>query len=116
MARLRSGAQQAHGGKRAGSGRKPDWLKTKCADLVDRNKLLEFVASVANGDETETHYDKEGNAYEGAATIKDRLHAVEMLLERGYGKPAQSVELSGAGGVPLVIEYVSSNKVKGPGH
>lgn len=92
---LKSGAKPARGGKREGSGRKPDWLKTKCADLVDRNKLLEFVASVANGKETEVHYDKLGNAFDAACSIKDRLHAVELLLERGYGKPVQGIEHSG---------------------
>lgn len=84
-----------HGGKRDGSGRKPDWLKEKCASLVDRNKILEFVADVAAGTETEIHYDKLGHAFEAACSIKDRLHASEILLERGFGKPVQGVELSG---------------------
>lgn len=96
---------RTHGGKREGAGRKPDWLKTKCAGLVDRNKLLEFVARVASGEETQTVVIKSGPQNSSTEEIpcdtKDRLHAVEMLLERGYGKPAQALEMSGPGGGPI---------------
>lgn len=95
-----------HGGKRDGSGRKPDWLKEKCAKLVDVNKLMEFVSNVASGEETEIHYDKMGHAFEASCSTKDRLHAVEILLERGFGKPVQGVELSGKEGAPAVFDVV----------
>lgn len=93
---LKSGAKPARGGAREGAGRKPDWLKQKCAGLVDRKKLLEYVANVANGDEVERYFDKVlGRTIEIPCSTKDRLHAVELLLERGYGKPVQGVEVNG---------------------
>lgn len=96
---LKSGAKPARGGKREGSGRKPDWLKEKCKALVDRHKLLEYLANVAAGVETQTVVVKisqfQSETEEIPCDTKDRLHAVEMLLERGYGKPAMEVVHSG---------------------
>lgn len=83
------------GGKRAGAGRPPDWLKKKCSELIDKNKLLEFVVGVATGEETEVHVTKDGDVVDCAPSIHDRLRAVEMLLDRGYGKPNQSTTLDG---------------------
>lgn len=101
---------RTHGGKRKNAGRPPDWLKKKCADLLDKNKLVDFLARVANGDETEPHIVRSGgdvSIEESAPSIHDRLRAVEMLLDRAYGKPAQAVELGGAGGGPLTIQIVN---------
>lgn len=33
----------------------------------------------------------------------DRIRAAEIILERGYGKPMQAVELGGAGGGPVQV-------------
>lgn len=93
---LKSGAKPARGGKRKGAGRKPDWLKAKCANLIDRHKLIHFIVAVANGTETEPHVTKDGEVIECAASIHDRLRAVDMLLDRGYGKPMQSTTIDGS--------------------
>ena len=37
-----------------------------------------------------------------SAKKADRIRAAEVLLDRGYGKPAQSVDVSG-GGIPQVV-------------
>lgn len=102
-----------HGGKREGAGRKPDWLKTKCASLVDKHKLLEYLARVAAGEETEQRVVvvREGNsAHTEIEEVKcsphDRMHAIEMLLERGYGKPVQGVEVGGKDGAPIAFDVV----------
>ncbi len=93
---------KTHGGKREGSGRKPDWLKEKCRNLLDKNKLLEYLAKVASGDETEQRVTvvREGNeAHTEVVEVKcsthDRLHAIELLLERGFGRPAQEMVHTG---------------------
>lgn len=83
--------QRGRGGKRAGAGRPADWLKAKCASIVDKKKLVEFVARVASGEETEPHVTKDGEVIDCAPSIHDRLKAVEMLLDRGFGK-ASSVD------------------------
>lgn len=36
-----------------------------------------------------------------------RVHAACAILDRGYGKPVQSTELSGPGGKPLEVSDVS---------
>lgn len=88
---------RTHGGKRKNAGRPPDWLKAKCANLVDKNKLIEFIVRVANGDETEPQIVRSGgdvSVEECAPSIKDRLRAVEMLLDRGFGRPTEHVEVT----------------------
>lgn len=84
-----------HGGKREGSGRPPDWLKAKCQDLIDKNKVLEFLASVANGDDVEQAVGAEGEVIRVPAAVRDRIKASEVLLERGFGKVPQALEHSG---------------------
>ena len=37
------------------------------------------------------------------AKLADRIHAAEVLLDRGFGKPLQSVELSGPDGGPIQL-------------
>lgn len=38
---------------------------------------------------------------------KDKLAALKMLLEYGYGKPAQQVDLSSGGGEPVIIQVIT---------
>lgn len=93
-----------HGGPRPNSGRPPNWFKAKCAAIVDKKKLLDFVGRVAEGLESD-HRLSEGVVVELPASIHDRLYAVEMLCDRGFGKPVQAV--SGVDGGPLVIQMVN---------
>lgn len=99
--RLKSGAKPARGGARKGAGRKPDWLRSECARIIDQHKLLEFVGRVASGDETETHVTKDGDVVDVAPRISDRLKAVEFLTDRAHGKPMQAVEVAGKDGGPI---------------
>lgn len=99
---LKSGAKPAKGGRREGSGRKPDWLKEACKKILEQKKLLQYLGRVASGEETEQQVIvvREGNkahteVEEVRCSTKDRLHAVELLLERGFGKPAQEIQHSG---------------------
>jgi|WetSurMetagenome_2_1015567.scaffolds.fasta_scaffold53564_4 hypothetical protein len=87
-----------HSGK--GTGRPPDWLKKKCQELVDRNKLIDWLASVASGKENETVI-SQGETYTIPASQDTRLRALNMLLDRGYGKVPQPV--TGENGVPIVV-------------
>lgn len=70
------------GGKREGAGRKPGSLNKATADIreaaqVYTDEALQVLASVMRGD------------FPAAA----RVSAAQALLDRGHGKPAQSVEL-----------------------
>ena len=93
---LRKGGKPGNRGGNKNSGRNPDWLKEKCRNIVEKSKLIDLLTDVADGKEIETStvYDMQGNAIgtkKSAAATKDRLRALEMLLDRGWGKPTQEV-------------------------
>lgn len=83
---------KTHGGRRDGSGRKPDWLKERCKKLIDSKKLLEYVARVAAGEETEDRTTKDGDVFQVGVSTHDRLTAFSLLMDRGFGKPIQALE------------------------
>lgn len=92
------------GGKREGSGRKPDWFVRRCKELFEKHKLLDFVAGVATGEEKEGKVsvtDEGPVVVDVSASIKDRLRATEMLKEWGYGKEITPIE--SAGGIGYLI-------------
>lgn len=91
----------------SGVGRKPDWLKEKCRKIIGDAKLVEFLGKVAGGANTEQVVTDQGETLSVPAPIKDRLRAVEMLLDRGYGKASQPIEHSGDSGSRLIFVHPS---------
>src|SRR4051812_14023483 len=85
------GHKHAKGGTREGAGRKPDWLKDKCSELVERKKIIEFLADVASGEKVSRILTVAGTSIPVSADLKDRIKASEILLERGFGKSIQPV-------------------------
>jgi hypothetical protein len=85
---------KAHAGKVSG-GRPPDWLKNKCQELIDKHKIIEFIVRVANGEDVEQVVSDQGEVLRVPASVKDRIRAAEILLDRGFGKAAQPLEHSG---------------------
>jgi hypothetical protein len=92
------GNKMAKGGKRVGAGRKPGWYKELAQKIVDRKKLIQRLGKFGAGEAFETRViEKDG------ATIKvkeppsfgEQIQAIDKLLDRGFGKPKQEVELSG---------------------
>lgn len=77
-----------------GSGRTPDWLKQKCQEIVDRAKVVEFLADVVNGSDVEQAVGGEGEVIRVPAAVRDRIKAAEILLDRGYGKPGQPLDVT----------------------
>ena len=76
------------------SGRRCDWFIERCSEILDEQKLLDFVANVASGKETEQRVVvvRAGNeAHTELVDVKcstqDRLAAFKMLAEWGIGKP-----------------------------
>lgn len=91
-AMLKYGVIGAPGGKRKNAGRTPEWLAAKCAKIVDRKKLVEFLAKVASGEDMEQVVTDKGEILRVPASIKDRIKAVEILLNRGFGKDVHPLE------------------------
>ena len=76
-----------------GDGRPNDWLREKCRELVHRGKIVEFLASVANGENLEQAVGNEGEIISIPASVRDRIKATEVLLDRGFGKADQAIDM-----------------------
>ena len=75
-------------------------LSKKIRNLVgDGDKLASLLFAIANGSEPQ-------------AKVSDRLSAINMLFDRGWGKPVSSVEVTGEVNVTNVIHTMDSNDLK----
>jgi hypothetical protein len=97
-AKLKNGVIGAKGGKRENqTGRPPEWLKAKCQALIEKHKLIDFLVDVAKGKDVEHSVDENGESKLVPAAVRDRIKAMEILLERGYGKSPQQTDLTSGG-------------------
>ena len=75
-------------------------LSKKIRNLVgDGDKLANLLFAIANGSEPQ-------------AKVSDRLSAINMLFDRGWGKPVSSVEVTGEVNVTNVIHTMDSSHLK----
>jgi hypothetical protein len=93
--RFEKGNKARLGSKNPKAGRSPDWLKAECDKILDRCKLFEFLGAVVAGEPVERESGEDGGCLLVAASVRDRLKAAEMLLDRRFGRPTQAVEHSG---------------------
>lgn len=82
-----------HGGKRPGAGRKPGGVSKAKRELADMakdyaDKALAVLAEIM------------GDNQQPAAA---RVSAANAMLDRGHGKPAQAVQLTGSEGGPVTV-------------
>jgi hypothetical protein len=70
--------------------RRCDWFLERCAEIIDEEKLVEFVGRVAAGKENDYKLSREGIT-KMPAGLTERLQAFKMLAEWGIGKPIQVV-------------------------
>lgn len=90
------GHKLAPGGAREGSGRPLGWLKDKCQDLIEKKQIIEFLADVASGEYTEfVVVNGEKTTAQRSADADVRIKAAKELLDRGFGKAPQALEVSG---------------------
>lgn len=71
------------------TGRPADWLRAKCQEAGP--KVLEFLIDVATGKDMEQVVSDNGETIGVPAAVKDRIKAAEVVLDRGYGKPDQTI-------------------------
>lgn len=61
------------------TGRPPNAIKELCRELVFNDKLIERLSAIATNDEEQT---------------RDQIRAIEVLLDRGFGKAEQSLDIT----------------------
>lgn len=88
------GHKLAPGGARPGAGRTPDWLKARCQEIVDKVKVIEFLGSVVAGEDVEQAVGDQGEVIRVPASVRDKIKASEILLDRAYGKVGQPVDIT----------------------
>ena len=84
----------APGGPRPNSGRPADWLKAQCRKVIEEKQLIKFLADVAAGESMEQAVGGEGEIISVPAAVRDRLKATEILLDRGFGKADQAIDVT----------------------
>lgn len=73
-------------------------IYAECGD--DGNKLVKALALVATG--TQAAIQRKFGAKAG---IKERVAAISELLDRGWGKSVQSIEVDGKDGKPIRVSF-----------
>ena len=81
----------ARGGAQRRSGPPMNWLRDECQKFLRKDKLLEFLVEVASGEPVEKVKLPGGQITQTkiSAEIKDRLRAIEMIKDWGFGKAVQ---------------------------
>lgn len=95
------------GGKRNGAGRPAGWVREKCAEIVDKAKLIEFLGRVAEGKEKDHRMTKDGAVIEVPASIHDRTESAMYLIDQAGGKAPQAMKLTDEDGNPVTFTLVN---------
>lgn len=77
---FKKGNKLAKGGPRPGSGRPHDEFKAKCQEIANSPKMFQWLRDIVDGKIT--------------VDADVRLKAWDRLMDRGYGKPAQSLDVT----------------------
>jgi hypothetical protein len=111
------GNKFAKGGKREGSGRPSNdfvaEFAARCRAALDKSKAIEYLQAVASGEKTETYVTELGHCIKVKASARDRRECIKLLMDRGLGMAAQSLEIGGRDGEPLqvnLIQYAPKEK------
>ena len=107
-------------GNKGGIGRPSNALKKLCCKLIKEKSLVQRWAKIGAGEPVQVAMgafgpvkDKDGSNVMVPASITCQSEAIEKLLDRGYGKPAQALEHSGPDGGPVsyaIVNYAPAPK------
>lgn len=78
--------RRAHGGAREGAGRKPNWFKQRCREIIEESDGLQFMGDVLSGKDRKPFVTMSGEKGFGPCSPFERMAAMEKLKEWGYGK------------------------------
>lgn len=79
------------GGARPGAGRPSEHLREMCQELISKRSLVERLAKFGSGDRIQQVVTDQGEEIPVPATAVVQVKAIEILLDRAYGKPDQSI-------------------------
>ena len=79
-------------GHKGAGGRPPDWFVNECKKALEKGKIIGFIMDVATGKDVEQCINQNGECLKVPASVRDRLKASEMLMDRALGKPTQNIE------------------------
>jgi hypothetical protein len=86
-------------GKSGNPGGRPKGFAALIRELTsDGEELVDLAIKVMRGELTVLRFNERGEEYQAGPSIKERMEAVTFLADRGFGKPAQAVELTGKDG------------------
>lgn len=86
-------------------GRPSNYLKAKCQKLLDHPAVFKFLRDVVTGNKkADFTISISGEIVPIPPRARLRLDAIHDLMDRGYGLPTQSVELSGLDDIHEDIE------------
>lgn len=96
-------AKQPHGGAilqggnpgNSGGGRLPDEFKRMCRELVTRDATWKAVQAILK-DPEHSHY----------------MSALKWASEHGYGKPTETVEVTGKDGGPIQVWKIGKKEIR----
>jgi hypothetical protein len=77
------------------TGRMMDWLLVEIDKILTKPALFAFLEAVATGRPIDVE-DKKGKVKTKLPSVNDRMRAIEMLIDRRFGRPSQSHDVSGA--------------------
>ena len=87
------------GGTGAG-GRPKEVLRRRCREQIETRGGIDFVGRVMDGTETEdvtvtigSGKDARNEVVQVRPKLRDRLYAAQLLMDRGYGKPDQALQV-----------------------
>ena len=96
-------------GQSGNPGGRPKGIAERVQKVVGRGRsqLIQALWLIAQGTS------EQRRAFFGDSvkvTAKDRMDAIQTLLDRGFGKASQTVALTGAEGGPLVVRWMSASE------
>lgn len=106
MGKLNGGVEPSRrGGARPGAGRKSSEFLSKCRQISNSPKFMAWARDVLEGKLVESKATNTG-VVQVPASVGDRVYLWEKLAAYGFGKPMQSVELSGKDGGQLSVSVI----------
>lgn len=84
-------------------------IYAECGD--DAAKLVQALALIGTGKQTAIM-----KRFGTRAKLRERVAAIRELLDRGWGKSVQSLEIDGKDGRPIRVVFGGRHRADGPAH